>query len=95
MPASSGLGALAPIEHVQGQLGRFESAHRVRQPRPKVNDIARLQDDAASVRLDLERAFERVQDGGHRGRVLAEELARVEAEEDQPDAPIPQSFRSQ
>ena len=83
---ASGLGALAAIQHVQGQLRGLERAHGVRQARAEVDDVAGLEHNGATVGLDLEGALEGVQDDGHRGGVLAEDLVLVEAEEDQAHA---------
>ena len=57
----------------------------MRQARAEVDDVAGLQDNGAAVGLDLEGTLERVEDDGHRGRVLAEDLVLIEAEEDQAD----------
>ena len=58
----------------------------MRQARAEVDDVAGLQDDGASIGLDLQGALKGVQDDGHRGGVLAEDLVLIEAEEDQAHA---------
>ncbi len=49
----SALGALAAVQHVQGQLRGLERAHGVRQARAEVDDVTGLEDDGATVGLDL------------------------------------------